>query len=279
MSIDPRVRAVASHALGLEALRRCAHALRPLGIYAMPLKGIWLQSYVYESPADRLTSDVDLIVPETAFRRARRALTAAGFEARNGNASEVALYAPDLPMPIDLHARLFMPGAFALSTRALFARASPPVELAGAPVVLPDPLDGLCHLVGHLVKSRSRPDDEKHTRDFAAVARRFSLSPDRIARRLVNTGMARAARYAFGHLALREPTFAEVITALPSDRAGELLARACARVRMGEGHAQSSLIGRAAGALPGFLLERSLPAAGRALLLRAVSLPADRPHT
>jgi len=279
--MDVRIRAAASHALGLSVLRRCSDVLRPHGIYAMPLKGLWLQSYVYERPEERSITDVDVIVPETAFKQAQGALQSAGFSARNANASEVALYARDLPLPIDLHARLFMPGAFALPTHALFARASAPVELAGAHVVLPDPVDAFCHLVGHFVKSRCRPDDARRTRDFVEVARRFGLSAGHIATRLETAGMARAARYALGHLAAGDALFAEVLAALPHDPAGELLARACSHARMGERMAgvRPSLVGRAAQALPGFLLERSLPAAGKALLLRVVSLSADKPHT
>jgi hypothetical protein len=282
MHTDQRIKAAASHAIGLEVLRRCARVLKPLGIYAMPLKGIWLQSYVYARPEERAITDVDVIVPDRAFTIARQALIDAGFEARNANASEVALYARDLPLPIDLHARLFMPGAFALPTRELFARASTPVELEGAAIVLPEPVDALCHLVGHFVKSRCAPDDSRRTRDFAAVAHRFGLTAGHMAARLEATGMARAARYAFSELARVDALFADALAALAHDPTGELLARACARARseLRPGtRAGAARVARAAQALPGFLLERSLPAAGKALLLRAVSLSADRPHT
>lgn len=282
MLTEQRLRAVASHALGLEVLRRATWALRPLGVYAMPLKGVWLQSWVYERPDERAISDVDVIVPEAAFVPAARALLDAGFVRRSSNASEAAFELPGAPLPVDVHARLFMPGAFALPTHALFARASAPVEIEGARVVLPDPLDALCHLVGHLVKSRHAPDDPVYTRDFCAVVERFSLSAPAIARRLDDAGMARAARYAFADVAARDPTFAQALGALPRDAAGEWLARACVRARSLEASEVplgTSRLGRAARALPGFVLERSLPAAGRALLLRAVSLSADRDHT
>ena len=118
---------------------------------------------MYAGPEERAITDVDVIVPDRAFAIAKRALIDAGFEARSANVSEVALYAHDLPLPIDLHARLFMPGAFALPTRDLFARASGPVALEGAEIVLPAPVDALCHLVGHFVKSRCTPDDARRT--------------------------------------------------------------------------------------------------------------------
>ena len=86
-----------------------------------------------------------------------------------------------------------------------------------------------------------------------------------------------AARYAFSDIARVDALFADALAALPHDPTGELLARACARARSVQ--VKGSRVASAAQALPGFLLERSLPAAGKALLLRAVSLSADRPHT
>jgi hypothetical protein len=279
---DERLRAAVSYTIGVEVLRRSARALGAVGIYAMPLKGLWLQHYVYASVEERAITDVDVLVPHGAFALARRALEGAGFQPRSGNASEVALRAPGLPLPLDLHARLFMPGAFALSTQAMFARASKPVDLEGARVVLPDPIDAFCHLVGHFVKSRAVPSDRKRTRDFVVVMQRFGLAPEHVAARLEAAGMARAARYAFAELAGSDAAFAELLSALTPDATGVLLARACARAR-GDGRPSSTggstFLGRAARSLPGYLLERSLPAAGKALLLRAVSLSADRSHT
>lgn len=278
---DERIRAAVSYTVGVEVLRRCSRALGSAGIYPMPLKGLWLQRYAYAGVEERAITDVDVIVPDGAFALARRTLEAAGFRPGNGNASEIALSSPGLPLPIDLHARLFMPGAFALSTQALFARASKPLDLDGARVVLPDPVDALCHLVGHFVKSRTAPSDRRRTRDFVVVMQRFGLAPEHVAARLEAAGMARAARYAFAELAHADAMFADVLSALTPDPTGALLARACARARASDGPAGGygrTVLGRAARALPGFLLERSLPAAGKALLLRAVSLSADQAH-
>ncbi len=88
-----------------------------------------------------------------------------------------------------------MPGAFALSTQALFARGRAG-QLDGARIVLPDPVDALCHLVGHFVKSRASPSDARRTRDFVVVVQRFGLAPGHVAGRLEAAGMGRAARYA-----------------------------------------------------------------------------------
>src|SRR5688500_13752992 len=99
---DERIRASVSHIVGLEALRRCTAVLSPLGIYPMPLKGLWLQRYAYREVEERAITDVDVIVPDGAFALARCALERAGFIPENANASEVALRAPGLPLPIDL---------------------------------------------------------------------------------------------------------------------------------------------------------------------------------
>jgi hypothetical protein len=272
-TLEDRARSLFSHAAGMRTLERACEALSSAGVAVMPLKGLWLQSCVYARPDLRPITDVDVLVPEAAFDRAVAALERAGFVARQGNASELALYAPGLELPLDLHRRLFMPGAFELPTRALFDRGSP-ATLGRARVVLPDPIDALCHLVGHLVKSRGRPDDRARILDFEQLEQRFALAPQRVAERLHAAGMARAARYAFHVLADEHAFFCAVLDALPADRTGTLLAHACAR-RSSEHAVGTSPFG----ALPGLLLERSLAAALRAAAYRIAAWPRDSsPH-
>jgi hypothetical protein len=267
-----RARSLLSHAAGMRTLERACAALEPAGVAVMPLKGLWLQSCVYAQPELRAITDVDVLVSEDAFEAAVRALVRAGFEARQHNASELALYAPDLELPLDLHRRLFMPGAFALPTQALMARGTPGA-LGKAQVLMPDPVDALCHLVGHLTKSRGRPDDHGRTRDFEEVAVRFELAPGEVAQRLHAAGMARAARYAFAELVQRNAFFDAVIAALPRDLLGAALAQACARRSKSEAMSTHPI-----GALPGFLLEASIGAALRAAAYRVAALSRDSPR-
>ncbi len=266
---EDRARGLLSHAAGMRTLERACAALERAGVVVMPLKGLWLQSCVYAQPELRAITDVDVLVPEGGFEAARAALVADGFVARQHNASELALYAPELELPLDLHRRLFMPGAFTLPTHALFARGTLG-SLGRARVVLPDAIDALCHLVGHLVKSRGRPEDRRHMCDFEQIEARFAPQPEHVAQRLHAAGMARAARYAFSALADQQSFFSAVLDSLPTDPIGAVLARACAR--RSSGHAVGTHL---FGALPGFLLERSLGAALRAAAYRVALLPRD----
>lgn len=285
LAADPRVRGWVSHTLGLAVLRRCCEALDPLGIDVMPLKGLWLQSCVYARPEERLITDVDVIVPEPRFDAAIVALERAGFLARQRNASEVALYAPGFELPIDLHRRLFMPGAFALPTHELFVRADPRARLAGASVRLPDPTDALCHLIGHFVKSRALPSSTS-TRDFVEVMDRFALVPEQVAQRLDRAGMGRAARYALFEIGRRHAGLGEARARLRPDPIGDWIADACAHGLLGESPDAGSTVSRLrarlarspAAGLVGFLLEPSLPSGAGALLQRVLSLRHDRGH-
>jgi hypothetical protein len=259
-------RALVSQAVGRELIQRVAPLLAAAGIPVMPLKGVWLQTCVYPASESRVTTDVDLLVPEDRYAHALAVLTAAGWRKRLGNVSEVALDHPELPLPLDLHRRLFTRGAFGLHTSDMFERGRIDRGAFGVGVTLPDPKDAFAHLVGHFVKSRTAFDDRMRLRDFVAVVERFELDPSACARRLEDAGMARAARYVLSGMAGHggQPFAREVIQALPPDRVGERivsLARALAH--------QSRWSPRVA-ALPGFLVDRSLAAGALAFMLRVV---------
>src|SRR5262249_40840542 len=121
--------------------------------------------------------------------------------------------------------------------------------------------------VGHFVKSRTAPDDRERLADFSAIAERFDVEPSACATRLIEAGMARAARYVMSALAAVEPhsrIARGVLAALPPDPVGAALVR-CARLIALLPDAHPLLQ-----ALPGFMLERSLRAGGLALGRRAL---------
>jgi hypothetical protein len=266
--VDPR-RALLSLVAGREVLGQAARTLGAAGIPLMPLKGVWLQSCVYTGDECRAITDVDVLVPEAAFDDALHKLEREGWRPRSGNVSECALAHPDMLLPIDVHRRLFSRGAFSLPTHALFRRGTPDESAFGVHVFLPDPRDALAHLVGHFVKSRTDARDPMRIGDFVAVARRLQLDPHDCARHLHAAGMTRAVRYAVRELATHEPFYASLLEALPRDPLGSALLR-LARAASGAGP-RSAL-----GAAPGFLLDRSLAAGARALVLRAVDLRHER---
>lgn len=265
--IDPR-RALLSEVVGREVLTRATHALAPAGILPVVLKGVWLQACVYEQHEPRVITDVDLLVSEHDFARAVTALTRTGWHPRSGNASELSMAHPELQLPIDLHRRLFTRGAFRLSTDAVFERSRVDHAVFGVTVRLPDPRDALAHLIGHFIKSRLRTDDPDRLRDFVAIARRKPFEAADGARHLHAVGMARATRYVLHHLARVEHDgfYRALLEALPRD----LLAKPL--VQLADAIASSCSAAGVVGAMPGFLLDRSLMAGARAVVWRALDL-------
>lgn len=256
MSVDVAElgRNLARAAVGREVLVAAVEALAEHDVPLVPLKGVYLQARVYECPEQRPIRDVDVLVPEHRFDAARERLVAAGWRWQAVNASEATATSPAHALPLDVHRRLFAPGAFDLATVDVFARTRPDRTRFGVEVWMPDPLDVLAHLVGHFVKSRSGPEDHVHLRDFAELARAHALAPVACARHLERAGLARAARYALGLAAQSSPDpFArDVLGALRGDPVGTTLASLARRARTQVPR------GSALAALPGYLLEPSL---------------------
>lgn len=263
-------RALLSQVVGREVLCRAAEVLSPAGIPVMPLKGVWLQGYVYPAHESRVITDVDVIVPEPVFGTALDRFAQAGWRVRSADVRQVALQHPDLALPLDLHRLLFTRGAFALPTPALFRRARLDRTGFGVDLWLPDPRDGFAHLVGHFIKSRIDPCNPVRLADFEAIARRFELDPRDCAAHLHAVGMARAARYVLHELARKAAFFDELLDSLPYDLLAAPLVRAA---RTAAAHSPRI---PSAGALPGFLLDRTLASGARAALLRAIDLRQER---
>lgn len=265
--IDAR-RAWLSKVVGREVLTRAAETLAPAGIIPMVLKGVWLQACVYTQEESRIVTDVDLLVSERDFGRALIALERGGWRRGSGDVRGLSLHHTELHLPLDLHRCLFTRGAFRLQTDPVIERSHVDCAAFGVAVRLPDPRDALAHLVGHFVKSRMRCDDAERVRDFVVIAQRCQLDPVDSARHLHAAGMARAVRYLQHGLADTESgAFYRTVTeALPRDPLAEPLV-ALARMIADRGSKAGEI-----GALPGFLLDRSLLAGAHALFLRALDL-------
>jgi hypothetical protein len=264
---ETAARAVLSEVAGRHALVRAASVLGAAGIAVVPLKGVWLQACVYRGRGTRAITDVDVLVRERDFDAALAALARDGFRARERHTrSEQALSHPALQLPLDLHCRLFTRGAFRLSTQSLFERARPDAEVFGVPLLLPDARDVYAHLIGHFIKSRTSLRDRARIADFVAIADQCRLDAGDLARHLDAAGMARAARYVLHDIAGGGDSFSRaLLAALPRDPVGAgvaAVARAVAEQLPATGPA------RAFGALPGFLLDRSLAAGLRSMVLR-----------
>jgi Uncharacterised nucleotidyltransferase len=261
-------RSLASHLLGRAVLDAAVRVLEPLAIAVMPLKGIWLQEFVYADPRERRITDVDVLVPDGQHPRALAALKAAGWQFQGGNVAEVSFIAPGLPLPLDLHAALFAHGAFRMPVAALFERGRAGAEAFGTRVHLPDPLDVFAHLVGHFVKGRGGRDSEARAlRDFPAFLARYAFAPETVARHLQRCGMARASRYALQCVPEELDSnrgCRAVLDALDADVVGSACATAMLALRNRvSSHARVAM-------LPGFVLDRSLLRGARSAALRAV---------
>jgi hypothetical protein len=207
-------------------LKEVLDCLADRKIPVMPLKGALLAYWVYEDPAERRVSDVDLLVPETAFEDAVAALTARGYpQDRPTQTRERTLRSRDVPLTVDLHRSLFPKGRFRMPTREIFARGRRDSDLFGAPVVLPDPYDVYAHLVGHAACDHTLPIDRRTESDLEKLAARFSLDACRGAAHLESTGLARAARYTLGAFGPEARFARRVLGELRPDPLGAFLAR------------------------------------------------------
>jgi hypothetical protein len=246
----------AGHLVGRAVLEAGARVLGQHSISVMPLKGIWLQQFVYADPSERPITDVDVLVPDALYARALTALRDAGWAVCGSNAAETALSSPAWPLALDVHRALFVRGGFDMPTSALFERGTIDERSFGVRVVSPDPLDVFAHLVGHFVKSRGGRDSDSHQlRDFPALASRFELEPAATARHLERCGLARASRYALQCVpevvdasGFCRATLAE----LGADPVGQLCARSMLALR------EYASAGSPFAVLPAFALERSL---------------------
>lgn len=258
---------LASHLIGRAVLETGARVLGQHSIPIMPLKGIWLQQFVYADPSERPITDVDVLVPDAQYARALTALRDAGWAVCGANAAETALRSPTWPLPLDVHRALFVRTGFDMPSHALFERGTVDEHAFGVRVVSPDPLDVFAHLVGHFVKSRGGRDSERHAlRDFPELASRFELEPSATARHLERCGLARASRYALRCVPATVDASGfcrDTLGELGADPVGQLCAASMLALR------EFSSARSPFAVLPGFALERSLPCGVIGAALRA----------
>lgn len=214
------------------------------GIIPMPLKGVLLQTLVYQDPAERLLSDADALVPPGRFEDAIGVLRRAGHRIDPEGRHAISTKGPDARLEVDVHRRVFPPGLFSLGGAEVFARGRLDERLFGAVVVIPDGLDLYAHLVGNFAKGRHGDESTPQIRDFRAVASRLALSPRLVAQHLEAHGLARAARYALPFAVREGDLFAtKVLAQLRLDPVGRATAAVARRItgRFG-GSSRASLV-------------------------------------
>lgn len=263
-SLPADKRMLVSHLVGRVVLQRCVEVLHPLGIAVMPLKGLWLQHFVYGASGPRLITDVDVLVPPARYREAQRALTQAGWTIRAEEVSESTLFAPGLGLPLDLHKHLYTRGAFRASAERILSRGVPNSDAFECPVLLPDPLDVFSHLVGHALKSAGawRGTGNELT-DIPRLIEVFKLSPQLCAARLQEDGLTRAARFVLPLLRSDgTASIAEILACLPRDPVGVSLEHMVHALWRAHSHR------RYAHTAAGFMLDSSVLRGAYALSLR-----------
>jgi hypothetical protein len=208
-------------------VREIVAALYNAKIPVMPLKGVLFAYWLYNDPAERDGSDVDLLVPESRFRQAIDVLAARGFSelAWPTSTHQRSLLSLAVPIVVDLHQTLFPRAYYQLSTADLFARGKEDRTRFGNPVFLPDPYDAYAHLVGHAAAAHFTVLPAQARKDLSRLPQHFRLQPDRCADHLRRTGLSRAALYTLSCLGPVDEFADLVVERLSSDRMGRWQAR------------------------------------------------------
>ncbi|MDD3544764.1 MAG: nucleotidyltransferase family protein [Kiritimatiellae bacterium] len=128
------------------------------GIETIVLKGAWLGATVYDDPAQRTMSDIDLLVREADIEAAHRELTQVGFTAdkdtlHNRFAYEQRYSHTGLPLPLELHWHVtsaLTPAAPVPDIEAVWQNAVDSVW-HNVPVKALPPADQLAHQAQHIL--------------------------------------------------------------------------------------------------------------------------------
>ncbi|MDH3728525.1 MAG: nucleotidyltransferase family protein, partial [Myxococcales bacterium] len=191
--LQMRRRAVTS-IVASEVVRDVAKRLEGPGIDIMPVKGALLQHWLYDDPAERAMTDVDVLVRPDQAQAAHGLLERAGY--RPIGRSSIGAFAMRSPLglALDLHPELFDRARYNLPTADVFSRSSPDDGLFGAPVRLPFPLDAYAHLIGKFGSDHLHAGSTERLDEIARMSRRIEAPPELVARHLVGCGMRRVAR-------------------------------------------------------------------------------------
>jgi hypothetical protein len=251
----PGARAFATAVIARETLKDVARELARAEIPVMPLKGALLQLDVYaHDPAQRMLTDVDVLVPEPCFFAALEHLERRGYRPLSVGPSWIeAAFAGPRGLPVDLHRRLFCPLRYQLSTHEVFRRARCDRQVLGVSIWLPDPLDVAAHLIGKFVTDHVARDAADRFADLELLARHHRLAPAALAMHLSRSGLTRAARYVLGRgqRERSDPLYAAALQHLPVTAWDATLAGLASPL-------SSALEGSPLAALPAHLLNTSL---------------------
>lgn len=241
-----------------EVVHDAARRLGTVGIDVMPIKGALLQHWLYDDPADRSMTDVDLLVRPPELDSAVRTLTAGGYEPMSRSSIGAHVLRSRHGLALDLHPRLFDGARYRLPTDAIFARSAIDESLYGTRVCVPAPLDAYAHLIGKFGSDHANATAIRRLDEIVRMGRLVDATPACVAQHLVDVGMRRVARYVLPLVAaVGDPTAHAIHAALPPDPIGVMVATV-ARATL-----ESPRTGPTIGALAAHALNHSLPSAAR----------------
>ena len=227
---------LAATALVGDVARRLAGSAIPV----MPVKGALLQHWLYDDPAERPLTDVDLLVPPEDLDRAVMLLQRAGYRRAGRSSIGAVIMQTPLGIALDLHPRLFDRARYRLPTNELFARSTEDHTLFGVSVRLPSTLDVYAHLIGKFGSDHLDARAVARLDEIARMASRLDTAPQTAAGHLVHCGMRRVARYALAlvHEATGDAFAQQVHDRLPFDPVGWGIVR-LANLALGGAEARS----------------------------------------
>jgi hypothetical protein len=211
----------------MAAAARAVERLAAAGVRVAALKGLHLAAAVYEHPALRKLSDLDLLVPGDQLEAARAALLVDGYQPYGADDPTLHHVAPLVKKgaaPIELHRDICPdPNPFRIAVEPLWERMVP-ITVAGQPALGLCAEDLLLHLCVHMVFNHRCLVPLRNVFDVAAVLEHGGgVRWDRLETEARATGTERAV---FCGLALARDMFG---AAVPADVLERLVPAAAAR--------------------------------------------------
>lgn len=153
---DEYVRNALDHEVRHKRLDDAVAVLTAAKIPVLLLKGVSYVGVIYDDPADRPMSDIDLMVPRTDHPRAVQVLGELGYaphaDRRQGSRLHHSMTLVCKNMPLDLHRSMIQPLRSRIDVQGLWDRALPAIEREDAALRL-DPVDEatlhLIHIARH----------------------------------------------------------------------------------------------------------------------------------
>ncbi len=123
------------------------------GVRALPVKGVVTGAWLYDDPAERPLTDLDVRVAPRDLDRAEAALAAAGFRFLAGRSPTGNVVVEVGGVMVDLETHVGPPGLGRLTVEQLLGRATTQTTL-GFPTLWPDPVDHALLLAINVFKDK-----------------------------------------------------------------------------------------------------------------------------